>query len=224
MATKKKALEKLDFRKSLKPLYTASPQTTEVRVERGTFLSIDGQGAPGGPAFQQAIEKLYSVAYTLKFMLKGAGRLDFGVPCLECLYTSCDSSRESWAWTLQLRIPDAVRAGDVTTARAEVKRRRNLDTAGVKRRAWREGRCLQTLHVGPYAEVGPVYERLAGHATQLGLAVGGAAHEVYISDPRRVPPARLRTIVRLPVTPARRRAWPLTSSNSRRATSPSRRR
>jgi hypothetical protein len=197
----KRAPEKIDLRKRHKQLYAATSRIVEVDSPPATFLAVDGRGEPGGPVFQAAIEKLYSVGYTLKWSLKKTGVLDFGVPCLECLYTSAagPTAPKEWAWTFLLRIPDEVTPRQVAAARAEVETRRGLDTSDVKRRKQREGRCLQTLHVGPYSEVGPVYERLTAHAAANGLAISGPPHEVYVSDPRRVAPGKLKTIVRLPV-------------------------
>jgi hypothetical protein len=199
---RKKTPEKIDLRKRHKQLYAATRRVVEVNSPRGAFLTVEGRGEPGGPVFQAAIEKLYSVGYTLKWSLKMAGVLDFGVPCLECLYTSADMDAappKEWAWTFLLRIPDEVTAREVSAARAEVKQRRALDAADVKRRRLREGRCLQTLHVGPYGEVGPVYERLNAYAAANGLQVSGPPHEVYVNDPRRVAPEKVKTVVRLPV-------------------------
>ncbi|RPJ85930.1 MAG: hypothetical protein EHM18_08815 [Acidobacteria bacterium] len=84
-------------------------------------------------------------------------------------------------------------------AREAVLKRKELDTSAVKRVRFEEGRCLQTIHIGPYDQVGATYDLLLEQAAQQGLAPSGAAHEIYLSDPRRVPPDKLKTIVRLPV-------------------------
>jgi hypothetical protein len=197
---------KIDLRAQFKTHYTAAWRIQDLVVGKGVFLMLDGDGEPGGRSFQQAIEKVYSVAYTLRFSLKRQGVIDFGVSCLECLYLTsdpCATPRSEWRWSFLLRIPEAVTARQVATARAEVRRRRDLDTRGVRRRVFREGRCIQALHIGPYAQVGASYDRLEAFARERGLAVSCPAHEIYISDPRRTPKARLKTIVRLSVRRAR---------------------
>ncbi len=195
-------LEKIDFAKSHKELYTASAKIKEVKADTATFLTYHGKGEPGGRIFQEGIQQLYSLAYTTKFMLKNQQKLDFAVSKLECLWHMQNPDkipREQWTWQLLLRIPDAVTAADLKRASKEIREKRQIDTAGVTRLRWKEGRCLQMLHVGPYDELGCSYGLLDRHARQMGLMPACPAHEIYISDPRRVAPARLKTIVRLPV-------------------------
>jgi hypothetical protein len=195
-------LEKIDFAKTHKDLYTATSKIKEVRAGKATFLSVEGLGEPGGPAFQSAIQQMYSLAYTTKFMFKNTGKLDFGVSRLECLWHGEDMDRtpkSEWRWQLLIRIPEAVTETSLKQAREEIRKRRDLDTSAVRRLSWAEGRCLQVMHVGPYDEVGKVYSSLNEFAEAEGLATACPGHEIYISDPRRVAPARLKTIVRLPV-------------------------
>jgi len=195
--------EKIDFAKSHKDLYTGSPKIKEVKADRATFLSIAGKGEPGGPAFQEAIQQLYSVAYTAKFMLKFAGKVDYAVSRLECLWHMQNPDaipRSEWAWQLLIRIPSAVTAADIKKAGKQILEKKQIDTSKVTRWTWKEGRCLQFMHVGPYDEVGKSYQRLDDYAREMGLTAICPAHEIYISDPRRVAPAKLKTIVRLPVS------------------------
>lgn len=198
---KASAEQKIDFTKTRKDLYSATQKVKEVNPGRGIFLSVLDQGAPGGPAFQSGIEKLYTVAYTLKFGVAKPKGLDFKVCCLECLYHIEDPAtpKEEWRWQLLLRIPDQVSEDDLQQSRQAVLERKGLDTSGIMRVQFDEGRCLQTLHIGPYDQVHITYEGLLKHAAENGLAPSGAAHEIYINDPRRVPPENLKTIVRLPV-------------------------
>lgn len=195
-------LQKIDFAKTHRDLYTATLKIKEVRAAKATFLSVEGQGEPGGPAFQSAIQQMYSLAYTTKFLLKNAGKLDFGVSRLECLWHGEDMDRvpkSEWRWQLLIRIPEAVTETHLKQAREEIRKRRDLDTSAVRRWSWAQGRCLQVMHVGPYDEVGKVYKSLDEFAKAQGLATTCPGHEIYISDPRRVAPARLKTIVRLPI-------------------------
>lgn len=198
-----KTENKIDFSKTHKELYSATTKIKEVNPGSGTFLSVLAKGAPGGPAFQGAIEKLYSLAYTLKFGVAKPKGLDFKVSNLECLYYIGDPARtpkEEWEWQIMVRVPEELTEVDLHQAREAVRERKELDTSAVKRIQFEEGRCLQTLHIGPYDQVGITYDLLLKHASENGLAPsGGAAHEIYISDPGRVPPEKLKTIVRLPV-------------------------
>jgi hypothetical protein len=189
----------VDFSKELKSLYTAKRKPQEVVAGSGTFLSVDGQGAPGGQAFQQAMPQLYAVAYTMKFGLREAKGVDFKIGRLECLYLSPpkETPFKQWKWRFLLRIPDEFSAKDLNTVKKMLREKKGLDTSAVKRLRWKEGRAVQVLHVGPYDEVGPVYEQLDAFAREHGLVTACPAHEIYLSDPRRVAPEKLKTIVRL---------------------------
>ncbi len=98
-----------------------------------------------------------------------------------------------------IRIPGEVTEKDLGAARQEVLEKRQLETSGVKRWVWKEGRCLQVMHIGPYDSVGSAYQRLSTRALELGLVSPGPGHEICISDPHRVAPEKLKTIIRLPV-------------------------
>jgi hypothetical protein len=196
-------METIDFGKQYRELYHAGRKVQEVHAERGAFLRVTGRGEPGGEAFQRAIEALFSVAYTLKFQLKGAGVLDFKVPKLECLWDTDDvegTPPEDWEWRLQIRIPDVVTGAQVGAARKAVKAKGAVDPALVRRTSWKEGLALQVMHVGPYDQVGASCEQLAVTVQELGYRQRGPVHEVYISDPRRTAPERLRTVVRMPIS------------------------
>jgi hypothetical protein len=192
--------KKIDFSKSHKDLYSATPKIKEVNPGSGVFLSVSAKGAPGGPAFQGAVEKLYSLAYTLKFGIAKPKDLDFKVCCLECLYQDpCGIPKDEWEWKLMIRIPEQLSEDDLKQARKAILERKKLDTSAVKRVKFSEGRSLQVLHIGPYDQVGITYTALMEDAKRQGLAPAGEAHEIYIRDPNRVPPEKLKTIVRLPV-------------------------
>ena len=199
---KKTTPEKIDFTKIHKDLYSATNKIKEVNAGKAVFLSCEGQGEPGGASFQEAIQQMYSVAYTAKFMLKKAGKVDFGVSRLECLWPGNDYERtpkSEWRWQALIRIPEEVSESDLKEARAEVMRKHSLDTSAVKRRTWNEGRAIQVMHVGPYDDVGRTYQALDAFARANGLNATCPGHEIYISDPRRVAPEKLKTIIRLSV-------------------------
>ncbi|MBN1417374.1 MAG: GyrI-like domain-containing protein [Planctomycetes bacterium] len=201
MPSKRSRSERVDFKKSHPELYRAARKIAEVRAARGTFLSVDGVGAPGGEAYQEAIGELFALAYSAKFTIKGAGGIDFSIPALECLWFDDPKEKpmEEWRWRLLVRIPDAVTARDLQPVRKILAERKGLDTKAVKRVAWTEGRALQILHVGPYERLCESYAALAAAAAERGLACAGLGHEVYLSDPRRAAPEKLKTIVRMPV-------------------------
>ena len=196
-------METIDFKKIHKELYCAKQTPEELTVPQGTFLAVDGKGKPGGKGYQQAIEQLYSVAYTIKFTLKGARVLDFKVPNLECLWFDDPKTTSSseWKWRLLIRIPDEVTDTHLGDAQRQVQEKKGIEASAVQRITWTEGRAIQVLHVGPYEEVTGTYERLWAFGEKCGLVAQETGHEIYLNDPRRTSPERLKTIVRMPVPP-----------------------
>ncbi|MBP7934666.1 MAG: GyrI-like domain-containing protein [Phycisphaerae bacterium] len=197
-------MQTIDFGKKLKHLYTARQCIQEVEAGAGTFFTVQGRGTPGGDAFQQAIGQLFAAAYTTKFMLKYDGVVDFKIPRLECLYLSTPDKTaiDQWQWRFLLRVPETVTAGHLTKTRKTLMERKGLDTRAVKRIRWKEDRAIQTLHVGPYDQVGLIYRQMEAYAKENKLRLLGPAHEIYLNDPRRVAPEKLKTIVRMPVRKA----------------------
>jgi hypothetical protein len=198
--------EKMDFKKTHKELYTATRKVKEVKPGKGCFLSVSGRGEPGGAAFQKAIEKLYTLAYTLKFSLLLSEVLDFCVAPMECVWEvdSPDKTpRTKWPWTLSVRIPEQVTAKQLNAARKAVMDKRGLDTADVKRVIGKEGPSLQVLHVGAYDDLPRTYDALQSYAGQHELRLSGYCRELYLNNPHRTDVAKLRTIVRVPVSKAR---------------------
>jgi len=177
-----------------------------IRTKRAKYLTFTGRGAPAGEAFQKAIGALYNVAYTLKMAKKFAGR-DYKVCHLEGLWwgekqsENFDSGpRDTWNWKLIIRMPDFISAKDLKNTIVALKKRgKPQETADVKLETLEEGRCVQMLHVGPYGNEGETISQMLALAAEKGLSCHGLHHEIYLSDPRRVAPERLRTILRLPV-------------------------
>lgn len=194
-------MEKIDLKSEHKELYRAAARIKEVRADKGVFLAVDGKGEPGGELYQQAINMLYSLAYTTKFQLRNDGVLDFGVCNLECLWFDDPATKpiSEWRWRLLVRIPEQVKARDLASARKVIKERKDLDVSAVQRIELTEGRAIQVLHVGPYDRISETYQKLVEHARSNGLALKGTGHEVYLNDPRRTAPEKLKTIVRMPV-------------------------
>jgi len=192
---------KIDYKKSHPELYRAGRKVSELRPPAGTFLAVDGVGEPGGAAFQDAIRQLFSLAYALKFAMNNAGASDFSVPSLECVWPDnvCGKPKAEWKWRLMLRVPPCVKARPLQQVRKMLVEKNGPDTSGVKRVTWSEGRALQVLHVGPYDGVGSAYQTIEAEAATRKLRCIGPAHEVYLSDPGRVAPDKIKTIVRMAV-------------------------
>ncbi len=198
-------METIDLKREHKELYTAKGEPEELAVSGGTFLAVEGVGEPGGEAYQAAIASLYGVAYTMKFALKAAGVLDFKIPNLECLWLSDPTGTPptEWEWRLSIRVPDRITAAQVAEAIRQVEAKKGIGASVVRRTDQEEGRAIQVLHVGPYDTVTDSYEKLRAYAQERGLEVEGTGVEVYLSDPRRTAPEKLKTIVRMPLASAR---------------------
>jgi len=191
------------LRKDLKPLYTARQNVQEVTSDRGVYLYVDGQGEPGGDDFNAAMQAIYSVAYTVKFTLKQANVLDFKVPPPETQWlveNPKTTPMSAWRWRVLLRVPNDVTAAHLRDACRTLKAKKRTDASCVRRKSWRQGRSLQVLHVGPYEEVETAYNTLLAHAAAIGAKPRGQCSEVYLNDPRRTAPEKLKTIVRIPIS------------------------
>ena len=202
-----KTEEKLDLYKANKDEYSATRKPALVEVGPAKYLSVTGQGAPGGEAFQAAIGALYSMAFTIKMTRKFAGKGDYAVCKLEGLWWTDegegDFSRmapEKWRWQLIIRTPDFIGRDDLDRAVATLEKKgKGAGVQDVALESITEGFCVQMLHVGPYDREGESVALMRKFAEGKGYEIHGRHHEIYISDPRRVPPERLKTILRLPV-------------------------
>ena len=203
-------MKTIDLKKKLKPLYAASAKTPAiVDVPALSCLMVDGTGEPGGTAFQEAVGTLYSVAYTLKFSFKKERSIDYPVMALEGLWhaESMDhflaQKRESWKWTLFIVLPDVVTKKDVAKALKGVKEKAKFPRfPEVRFEKFKEGRSAQVMHVGPYSTERETIDRLHAFVEEQGYRLHGAHHEIYLGDPRRSKPEKLKTILRHPVEQA----------------------
>ena len=202
----------IDLVKRLKPLYSPSAKHPAiVEVPELAFLMLDGRGDPGASqAYEDALQALYGVAYTLKFTLKKADpERDFKVAPLEGLWwgdaekpsmADMQADRDSWNWTMMIALPDAVTAAEVAAAADAAAKRRPLPAAGsIRLERFAEGLAAQIMHVGPYSDEAPTIERLHDFAAGQGYELHGLHHEIYLGDPRRTAPERLKTVIRHPV-------------------------
>jgi hypothetical protein len=197
----------IDLKKTLKPFYAASAMRPAlVDVPPLNCLMVDGTGDPNGPVFQEAVGSLYSVAYTLKFTFKKEKAVDYPVMALEGLWCADDftdflnNKRDAWKWTALIVLPDVVTKKDVARAVETVKKKAKFPRfPEIRFERFAEGRAAQIMHVGPYSAEGPTIERLHRFVAEQGLKLRGRHHEIYLGDPRRSAPEKLRTIIRQPV-------------------------
>jgi hypothetical protein len=198
-------MEKIDFRKTLKHLYSASAKELAlVEVPSMKFFWADGQGDPNSPQFQSAVELLYGLSYALKFALKKKGK-EYSVPPLEGLWwmegiEGFDvERREEWRWSAMIMQPDFVTEEMVTRARQELAAKRGEPTQAVRFEPFSEGLSAQILHLGPYSAEGPTIEKLHRFVEAQGYRLRGRHHEIYLGDPRRSAPEKLKTLIRHPI-------------------------
>jgi hypothetical protein len=205
-----------DWKSELKQLYSPSAKAFAlVDMPPLPFLMVDGQGDPNTSAeYSDALAALYPLAYTLKFMSKRELNRDYPVPPLEGLWWAADrdvftvrENRDAWQWTMMIMTPDWITQEQFEEAAAEVKRKKNpaaLDK--VRLETFHEGLSVQILHIGPYSAEGPTIARLHGEfLPQNGLTENGEHHEIYLGDPRRSAPEKLKTILRQPVRPVEKK-------------------
>lgn len=221
-------MSKIDFKTEYRSLYAAPARDFAlVEVPPLPYLMFDGQGDPNTvPEYQHAVEALYSLSYTLKFMSKSAFGRDYVVGPLEGLWWAqalpekggalfgsksatnekdyaafTDNRRSDWRWTMMILQPDWITPAHLQAAKAEVLMKRGLPGVETTRlETLDEGLCAQILHVGPYSAEAPTLARL--HAEWLPahqLRENGHHHEIYLSDPRKTPAEKLKTLLRQPV-------------------------
>ena len=205
------ATRKIDYKRELRELYAPGREPVMVDVPELAYLMADGHGDPNtAPEFSEAIEALYTVAYAAKFAIKRAPEgIDYGVMPLEGLFWTPDMStfttedKPAWDWTLMIMQPDLVTPEVFGEAQVTAAKKKSLDAIGrVRVERFAEGLAGQIMHIGPYAAEGPTIQRLHAFIAEQGYERAGKHHEVYLSDPRRAAPEKMKTIVRQPITAA----------------------
>ncbi|WP_408898858.1 GyrI-like domain-containing protein [Nocardioides sp. R1-1] len=206
-------MRKTDFKRELRELYAPTYRDWRpVDVPALRFLMVDGAGDPNrAPRYREAVEVLFGLSYRLKFLSKAELGRDHVVMPLEGLWWADDPGvfvrreKDAFRWTMLMMQPDWVSEAMLAEARSALRAKADLPALGdVRLEEYDEGRAVQLLHVGPYDDEGPVLARL--HEEYLpahGLTFNGHHHEIYLGDPRRSAPERLRTILRQPVRPVR---------------------
>jgi hypothetical protein len=202
-------VKKIDFKKELKHLYKP-PLKEAVRVEVPVmnFLMADGEGNPNiSQQFKDAVEALYSLSYTLKFIVKkGSTAIDYGVMPLEGLWWADDmevftaGDKSKWKWTMMIMQPKYVTRNLVQSAAEEVKKKKDIAAlSSVRFEAFSEGAAAQIMHVGPFSEEGPTIQRVHEFIARSGCKRSGKHHEIYLSDIRKADPKNWKTVIRQPM-------------------------
>jgi len=206
-------MTKMDFKKELKHLYQPSGKDFGlVEVPTMQFLMIDGKGDPNTALeYQQALEALYAVAYKLKFTSKQQLGKDYVVPPLEGLWWAEDMEaftsmrdKDQWFWTMMIMTPEWITADLFQETLAVVGKGKEPPASLSKLRleTYYEGLSAQILHIGSYDDEAPTLARLHHEWMPAhGYTFNGKHHEIYLSDPRRVAPEKLKTVLRQPIKP-----------------------
>lgn len=183
-----------------------------VKVPPMRFLQIEGSGDIGSETHREAVTALYGLAYPVKFAARKKLHLTYKVSQLEGVYWHSDDSagfdpadRESLSWRLMIMLPDEVSSEFVEEVRAKVATKKDIPRlADVRVQTFSEGKSVQVLHIGPYAEEGPTIGRLVAYAGNGGYQLIGQHHEIYLGDPNRSSTEKLKTVVRYSVGKPRR--------------------
>ncbi len=206
-------MEKLDLTKKHKAYYQATENPEIVEIEPAQFLSIGGKGDPDGEAFTDNVQALYATAYAIKFVFKKQDK-DFVVAKLEGLWwfdetnyaglsiteSSLKVPRSEWEYRLLIRLPDYVSVADVQRGIETVLSKKSLTLARkVEFYEMSEGKCVQMMHLGPFSTEPESLERMDVVMRANSFAKNGYHHEIYLSDPRKTIPEKLKTILREPV-------------------------
>ena len=204
-------MEKIDFKKALKTLYAApTDEFALVDVPVMRFVKVDGSGDPNAsPAYRTAVEWLYATSYAMKFAAKASLGRDYVVPPLEGLWWADDPKsfvardKHKWHWTMMIMVPDFVTPDLFGQALEKASGKLGTPPQTLRFETHAEGPSLQILHRGSYDSEGPVLARLHDEVMpERRLTFNGPHHEIYLSDPRKVEPEKLRTILRQPVRPS----------------------
>lgn len=202
MRTQSETSAKIDVLALAKEEYVAPKKPVILDIKPATFLSISGKGSPGCELFGIQVGAIYGLAFTIKMTRKFCGLGDYTVGKLEARWsmTSEEGNSCGWQWEIVIRTPDFVSVADLKNAADKlIEKGHPKEVREVKVVSIAEGQCVQMLHVGPYEQESVTFAAMIAYAKSHGLSPAGPHHEIYLSDPRRVPPDKLRTILRLPV-------------------------
>jgi len=202
---------KVDLRKELKNLYAPSAkEVLAVNVPKMNFLMISGMGDPNtSQEYKDAVEALFSLSYAIKFMIKKEKSIDYAVMPLEGLWWVDDMTRFSvknkneWKWTSMIMQPEYVTKEIVNEALDETRKKKNLPALSkIRFEAFSEGPSAQIMHIGPFSAEGPTIEKIRNFIKKQGYNLSGKHHEIYLSDPRKSAPEKMKTVLRQPMSPS----------------------
>ena len=202
-------MDKTDLKAERKDLYSPPRgRFVEVIVPPMTFLAVDGHGDPNtSEDYRHAVEALFAVSYAAKFLSKRELGRDYVVLPLEGLWSAADwtaferRAKQDWSWTMLIRQPEWVSTAILDRARDGARAKRLPALPQVQVQTLDEGLCVQTLHVGSYDDEAPLLRSLhRDYLPQHGLTPTGHHHEIYLNDPRKTLPAKLKVVLRQPVT------------------------
>jgi hypothetical protein len=202
-------MSKIDFKKELKHLYRpTAKEFVVVDVPPMNFLMIDGHGDPNtAQEYQDAVEALYAVSYKLKFTSKKELGKDYVVPPLEGLWWAEDMEtfttkrdKSTWDWTMMVMQPEWITQEMVGEAAKQVEKKGLPALSKLHLETYHEGLAVQILHIGSYDDEGPTIAKMHHQfMPENGYEPAGKHHEIYLSDPRKVAPEKLKTVLRQPV-------------------------
>jgi len=203
-------MKKVDYKKELKHLYgSSSKKVVIVEVPSMNYFMVDGEGGPAAESYQQAIEALYGLSFTVKFDVKKGVGLDYTVMPLEGLWWAKDITafsadrKDEWLWKMMIMQPDYVTAKHVNAATKQLREKKNpLALDKIRFESYHEGPSVQILHIGPYDDEGPTIAQMHKFIDENGYQLHMKHHEIYLSDPRRSKPEKLKTVLRQPITKA----------------------
>jgi hypothetical protein len=198
---------KVDLKKELKHLYNPSAkEVSTVDVPAMNFLMVDGEGAPSSPQYMQSIEALFTVSYTLKFMVKKGSGVDYAVMPLEGLWWMDNMKefsterKDEWKWTSMIMQPEYVKEADVKTAIEQAHKKKDLPAIDkVRFENFKEGLAAQIFYVGPYSAEGPTVTKIHDYIHKTGHELSGKHHEIYLNTAAKVAPEKLKPIIRQPM-------------------------
>ena len=201
-------MKKVDYKKKLKHLYgPSSKKIVIVEVPPMNYFMVDGEGGPAAESYQQAIEALYGLSFTVKFDVKKGVGPDYTVMPLEGLWWAKDITafsadrKDEWLWKMMIMQPDYVTAKHVNAATKQLREKKNpLALDKIRFDSYHEGFSVQILHIGPYDDEGPTIAQMHKFIDENGYQLHMKHHEIYLSDPRRSKPEKLKTVLRQPIT------------------------
>ena len=204
-----------DYKKEYKEFYMPPKTPTIVDMPPMNYIAVRGKGNPNDESgeYKAAIGLLYGIAFTLKMSYKGSYKIDgyfeYVVPPLEGLWWQTGSEKvdyrhkEDFEWISMIRLPDFIKEKDFEWAKSEATKKKKIDFSKVEFFSYQEGKCVQCMHVGSYDNEPATIAQMENHAKSMGynmdISMGRRHHEIYLSDPRKGNPDKLKTVIRLPI-------------------------